>query len=55
MAEKAPIRIPVPSSMDCKGDVASNWDFFIAQWENYEIATGLDKKDDKVEELHCCQ
>lgn len=40
--------IPVPIQMDMKGDTYSNWTFFRAQWENYEIATGLDKKDAKV-------
>jgi transposase InsO family protein len=30
------------------GDAATNWRFFKAQWDNYEIATGLDEKADKV-------
>ena len=37
--------IPVPEPMDMKGDTYNNLTFFRAQWENYEIATGLDKKE----------
>lgn len=39
--------ILVPGPMDMKGYVFSNWMFFKAQWENYEIATGLNGKDKK--------
>ncbi|KAL5020892.1 hypothetical protein ScPMuIL_000047 [Solemya velum] len=39
---------PVPEKMEMKGDLRSNWKFFQSQWENYEIATGLDKKDAKI-------
>lgn len=35
---------PVPAPMEMKGDLAQNWSFFRSQYENYEIATGLDKK-----------
>ena len=38
----------LPSSMKCQGDVAGNWDFFKQQWSDYEIATGLDKRDASV-------
>ena len=31
-----------------KGDVYNNWTFFRAQWENYEVATGIDKKNNKI-------
>src|SRR4029434_9734160 len=34
--------------MDMKGDVYNNWTFFCAQWENYEVATGIDKKNNKI-------
>ena len=34
--------------MKCQGDVAGNWDFFKQQWSDYEIATGLDKRDESV-------
>ena len=39
---------PLPSSMKCQGDIAGNWDFFKQQWSDYEIATGLDKRDESV-------
>ena len=39
---------PVPSKMEVKGDVAANWEFFRGQFEDYEIATGLDKRDARV-------
>ena len=34
--------------MKCHGDVAGNWDFFKQQWSDYEIATGLDKREETV-------
>lgn len=40
--------IPVPEAMDMKGDMYNNWTFFRAQWENYEIATGLNIKDKTI-------
>ena len=39
---------PLPSSMKCQGDVAGNWEFFKQQWSDYEIATGLDKREESV-------
>ena len=39
---------PVPSKMEVKGDVATNWEFFRGQFEDYEIAIGLDKRDARV-------
>ena len=38
----------LPSPMNCRGDVAGNWDFFKQQWNDYEIATGLDKRDESI-------
>ena len=38
-----PTNFPVPSPMDCKGGQAENWKFFRLQWENFEIATELNK------------
>ena len=38
----------LPSPMTCRGDVAGNWDFFKQQWNDYEIATGLDKRDESI-------
>ena len=40
--------VPIPTPMKCKGDKVSNWEFFRQQWEDYEIATGLDQQDAKV-------
>ena len=39
---------PIPAAMDTKGDMLSNWKYFQQQWEDYEIATGLDKKGNKI-------
>ena len=39
---------PVPAPMDLKGDLVQNWSFFKAQYENYEVATRLNKKQDDV-------
>ena len=36
-----PSNFPVPQVMVCKGDKASNWEFFRQQCEDYEIATEL--------------
>lgn len=41
-------QIPVPKQMDVKGDVFRNWAFFRSQWESYEIATGLSKKENNI-------
>ena len=41
-------RLPVPAPMELTGDMKANWKFFKAQWDNYEIATGLDEKEEKV-------
>ena len=34
--------------MEMKGDLRGNWKFFQSQWENYEVATELDKKPEKI-------
>lgn len=34
--------------MEMTGDLAHNWSFFRSQFENYEIATGLVKKDEAI-------
>ena len=35
--------------MDCKGKhLLENWKFFRSSYDDYEVATGLDKKDNKV-------
>ena len=38
----------VPAPMDLKGDLGQNWSFFKAQYENYEVATSLNKKQDDI-------
>lgn len=40
--------LPIPEKMAIKGDCAGNWKFFKTQWDNYEIATELHKKDKKI-------
>lgn len=39
---------PIPTKMDTSGDQAENWSFFKDQWLDYEVATGLDKKEDAI-------
>ena len=43
-----PSNFPIPSPMVCKGNLVANWEFFRQQWEDYEVATGLDKQSTKV-------
>ena len=43
-----PSNFPVPSAMVCRGDVVTNWEFFRQQWEDYEVATGLNEQSAKV-------
>ena len=38
-----PSNFPIPAPMVCKGNLVANWEFFRQQWEDYEVATGLDK------------
>ncbi|CAB4014868.1 Retrovirus-related Pol poly from transposon, partial, partial [Paramuricea clavata] len=38
----------VPSPMVCPGDKVANWEFLKQQWEDYEVATGLEKRDAKI-------
>ena len=40
--------IPVPAPMQTSGNASENWTFFKEQWTNYEIATELDQKDQKI-------
>ena len=41
--------IPVPSSMDIRGDKVNNWASFRKGWNNYFIATAVNKKDAEVQ------
>ena len=38
----------VPHPIDMKGDLANNWEFFKEPWTNYETATELDTKNEKI-------
>ena len=37
-------QIPPPASMNTKGNSVENWKYFKKSWNNYKLATGLDKK-----------
>ena len=41
-------QIPPPASMNTKGNSVENWKYFKKSWNNYKLATGLDKKDKNV-------
>lgn len=43
-----PTNFPVPAAMVCRGDIPNNWEFFKQQWQDYEIATGLDQKSQPI-------
>ena len=34
--------------MNTRGDIVNNWEFFKQQWNDYEVATGLETQSDKV-------
>ena len=41
--------LPVPEPMNVtSGNVTENWSYFREQWNDYEIATGLREKDEKI-------
>ena len=39
---------PMPAPMKVSGDRVNSWDFFKQQWEDYELATGLDKRSQSI-------
>ena len=39
---------PVPGPMKISGDRVNGWNFFRQQWEDFELATGLDKRSQAV-------
>jgi len=45
----AKYQIPVPEQMNCNGNIPTNWKTFREAYEDYLIATGLDKKDKVIE------
>ncbi|KAK3737693.1 hypothetical protein QZH41_001295 [Actinostola sp. cb2023] len=44
-----PKHIQVPEQMNCNGNIPTNWKTFREAYEDYLIATGLDKKDKVIE------
>ena len=34
--------------MVCKGNLVANWEFFRQQWEENEVATGMDEQTSKI-------
>ena len=38
----------IPLLVNIKGNLADNWKYFKKSWENYILATGLDKKDKAI-------
>ena len=46
----ATANLPVPDQMNCAdGEASANWEFFLEQWQNYNVATGLAKKDKEIQ------
>ena len=45
----ATYQIPAPQQMSLKGDLDTNWRICKENWEDYLLATGLDKKDKKIQ------
>jgi len=43
-----PSNFPIPAPIVCKGNLVANWEFFRQQWEDYEVATALDKQTSKI-------
>lgn len=41
-------QIPPPPPMNMKGNLAENWKLFKKSWNNYKVATELDKKAQNV-------
>ena len=39
--------VPEPMNLT-SGNVAENWSYFKEQWNDYEIATGLREKEEKI-------
>ena len=43
-----PSNFPIPAPMVWKGNLVANWDFSRQQWEDYDVATHLDKQTSKI-------
>ena len=50
-----PKNFPIPAAMVCRGDVPGNWEFAKKQWQDYEVATRLDQRNQLVRSatFHC--
>ena len=50
-----PKNFPIPAAMVCRGDVPANWEFAKKQWQDYEVATRLDQRNQLVRSatFHC--
>lgn len=42
------VRVIMMTDGHVKANVFSNWTVFTSQWQNYQIATRLDKKENKI-------
>ena len=42
------LQIPPPEAVNIQENALENWKYFMAHWENYSIATGLDKQEDTM-------
>ncbi len=45
----ATYQVPNPTPMRLKSDLKNNWKIFKEEWDDYIIATKLDKEDKKVQ------
>uniref|UniRef100_A0A146M274 RNA-directed DNA polymerase n=1 Tax=Lygus hesperus TaxID=30085 RepID=A0A146M274_LYGHE len=41
--------VPIPAKMTTEGNASEHWKYFKEEWENYAIASGLDKKEPSVQ------
>ena len=41
-------KVPLPSPMELRGDLTTNWQFFKEQWEDYITATKSARKDESI-------
>ena len=45
----ATYQIPAPEQINCSGDLPTNWNMLREAYEDYLVATGLDKKEKKIQ------
>ena len=43
-----PSLIPFPAKLEMDGNISDNWKQFCRSWNNYDIASGLSSKEDKL-------